>query len=213
MITDFNQLDLSRQYTYADYLTWHFKDRVELLYGWVARKGFGEPTRHQLISGQLLHQLYLFEQSGGATAYRAPFDVVLPFGAATPEESHTVVQPDICVIADPGKLNERGAFGAPDWIIEILAPGNARKEARTKMTLYAEASVREYWLVDCSHYLTTVFDLQNGAYQFRKIYSYDEEIPSSVFPDCRLNLEEIFAVFIADDLSEEAAYEARVVRI
>ena len=80
--------------------------------------------------------------------YHAPFDVRLsrttPNGDASIE---TVVQPDVCVICDPAKLDERGCLGAPDWIIEILSPGNVARDTKEKFDLYEEVGVREYWMV------------------------------------------------------------------
>jgi Uma2 family endonuclease len=78
--------------------------------------------------------------------YNAPFDVRLT-RTREDKDAITVVQPDLCVICDPAKLDARGCNGAPDLIIEILSPGNSRTEMKDKFELYQEAGVLEYWVV------------------------------------------------------------------
>ncbi|MDV7396126.1 Uma2 family endonuclease, partial [Arthrospira platensis SPKY1] len=77
--------------------------------------------------------------------FHAPFDVRLPKKGQP--EVYTVVQPDLCVVCDQGKLDEKGCMGAPDLVVEILSPGNTHREMREKYEVYEEAGVKEYWLV------------------------------------------------------------------
>lgn len=65
----------------------------------------------------------------------------------TDREIITVVQPDVCVICDPAKIDERGCLGAPDIIVKILSPGNNKKELKNKYEVYEEAGVLEYWII------------------------------------------------------------------
>ena len=108
-VTRFDDLDLTRQYTYADYLTWRFSERVELLRGWVARMSPAPNLRHQDIATQLTVSLGNFLKGTRCKLFAAPFDVRLPRTAG----GETVVQPDLCVICDRAKLTEQGCTGAP----------------------------------------------------------------------------------------------------
>ncbi len=80
--------------------------------------------------------------------YAAPFDVRLPVkNKKSDNEITTVVQPDICIVSDESKIDKHGCIGAPDLVIEILSPGNTKKELKIKFELYEEAGIKEYWIV------------------------------------------------------------------
>jgi Uma2 family endonuclease len=132
--------DPSYAYTYADYLQWKFEERLELFRGKIFR--LSAPNRvHQQISGNLFATIYTFLKTNPCKVFHAPFDVRLPVkNKKKDEEITTVVQPDICIICDETKLDSRGCCGAPDVCIEILSPGNSRKEIRLKHELYEEAA-------------------------------------------------------------------------
>ena len=76
----------------------------------------------------------------------------------------TVVQPDISVVCDKAKLDERGCRGAPDWIVEVLSPGTAGHDQIVKRALYERVGVREFWLVHPIDKLVIIYLLENGAY-------------------------------------------------
>src|SRR5690606_39235284 len=108
--------------------------------------------------------------------YTAPFDVRLPKKSRADKEIFTVVQPDICVICDPEKLDDRGCIGAPDIVVEILSPGNNRKELRNKHEIYEESGVKEYWIVWPIEktFMKYVLDEQ-GKYQPSRIMTLGDE--------------------------------------
>lgn len=193
MITDINQLDFTRQYSYADYLTWKFGERVELLKGWLARMSAPSPV-HQRISGELFFQLRTYFQKGPCHLYAAPFDVRLPDSRKSnaDETIFSVVQPDLCVICEPAKVDSRGCVGAPDWVIEILSPGNNKTEIQNKFRLYEEAGVQEYWVVFPSEQTVNVFDLKDEKYQLRMMYSNEDAIPCGLFPELLVDMREVF---------------------
>jgi Uma2 family endonuclease len=163
MITSLDQLDLDGSYTYADYLLWQFEERVELLRGKIRR--MAAPSRkHQGIATGLTRLFANALWKSPCKVYVAPFDVRLT-RTLKDKEAITVVQPDLCVICDPGKLDDRGCSGAPDLIIEILSPGNSRTEMRDKFDLYQEAGVLEYWIVNPTEKMIQVFRLdERGRY-------------------------------------------------
>jgi Uma2 family endonuclease len=145
VITSLDQLDPNGTYTYADYLLWQFSERVELLRGKV-RQMAAPNRRHQVISRRLQYVIMTALLKSPCELYDAPFDVRLT-RMRNDKEVKTVVQPDLCVICDLSKLDDRGCNGAPDLIIEILSPGNSRTEMKDKFELYQEAGVLEYWIV------------------------------------------------------------------
>jgi len=123
-------LDLSKRYSYADYLTW-MDDRRRELYDGFIRDLTTSPLRiHQEISSNLVFQLAFLLESSICKIYFAPFDVRFP---NDPDETsdhqvYTVVQPDISIICDLNKLDEKGCIGAPDFIAEIVSPGSVKKD-------------------------------------------------------------------------------------
>jgi len=193
-ITKFSQLDLSKTYTYADYLTWKFDEFVELIKGKVMRPMAGPSWRHQRYSVRISSEVYQFLKKSTCEVFTAPFDVRLVKGGANGDQQiSTVVQPDIFVVCDLAKLDDRGCVGAPDWIVEILSPGNTTRDTRTKFDLYEENGVREYWIVYPGVKTVAAFTLQNEQYQLTAEYTAPGPIPVATLPGLALEWADIFA--------------------
>ncbi|HVX51467.1 MAG TPA: Uma2 family endonuclease [Chitinophagaceae bacterium] len=193
MITSLDQLDLTKEYTYADYLTWQFNDRVELIKGKIFKMSPAPLRSHQHISFALALQIGKHIENKTCEAYTAPFDVRLVNKRKSTPDNHvtSVVQPDICVICDKTKLDEKGCIGAPDWIIEILSPGNNKKEMKDKFDLYEENGVKEYWVVYPEYIQVQVFDLVDDRFSLRGTY-INEKIPVKIFEDFSIDTSTIF---------------------
>lgn len=196
MITSLDQLSMDGIYSYADYLTWRFEERVELIKGKIFKMSPAPSRKHQAVAMSLVRPISQYFRGNPCQAYFAPFDVRLIDSKKKKKKSnqeiHSVVQPDICVICDPEKLDDHGCMGAPDWIIEILSPGNNKKEVDDKFRLYEENGVREYWVVYPSEQHVLVFDLVDEKYQLRKIYTGEDAAPVGIFDDFEINLQEVF---------------------
>ena len=194
MITNIEQLDFTKQYTYADYLTWRFDERVELIRGWISRMSPAPLRIHQGITTALTVHIGSFLLNKKCKLYPAPFDVRLTNKRkSVPNKSITsVVQPDLSIICDLEKLDEKGCIGAPDWIIEILSPGNTRKEMKEKFSLYEENGVREYWIVYPEYFQVQVFDLINDKFVNRGTYVKEDLIPVGVLEDFSIDTDAIF---------------------
>jgi len=194
-ITNIAQLDLSKRYTYADYLQWKFEERVELFKGFIAR--MSAPNRkHQEVSVTLTLALGGFFAGYPCKMYTAPFDVRLPKANSKGDKKvNTVVQPDICVVCDRSKLDERGCIGAPDLVVEILSPSNSKKEMDSKYDLYEEAGVKEYWIVDprAETVLIYVLDPEKEKFYGIKPLVVDNILHSPTFPGLEIPVEKIFA--------------------
>lgn len=188
-ITNINQLDLNKTYTFADYILWRFKERVELIKGKVLKMSPAPATNHQRISRKLSNILIPFFENTACELFYAPFDVRLPNKNG---EILTVVQPDLCVICDRNKIDDKGCLGAPDLVIEILSPGNSKKEMNLKFSLYEESGVSEYWVVDSSEKFILIYSLENGEYISRKPVADGEMLQSIKFPDLRFSTQDLY---------------------
>jgi Uma2 family endonuclease len=195
-ILSLDQLDVENgQYSYDDYLTWKFEQTVELIKGKIL--AMAAPNRfHQGISWQLSGIFYNHFKNHSCRAYTAPFDVRLcdkQKSAKANKEILTVVQPDICVICDLKKLDEKGCLGAPDLVVEILSKGNSTKEMKVKKQLYEENEIREYWIFDPERECAFQFHLTDaGVYSPATIYVKEDILNCAIFPALSIPLEEVF---------------------
>ena len=197
-ITRLSQLDLNDTYSYADYLTWQFEETVELIKGKIQLMSPAPNVLHQSIVTELGGHLYSFLRNKPCKLFYAPFDVRLynrKKSMLTNKEIYTVVQPDLCVICDTGKLDQQGCNGAPDWIIEILSKGNSKRETQEKYALYQESGVKEYWLVYPYEQSVHQFVLneQTEKYELLAMFSAEDNAGPVLFPDLAIDLAEVFA--------------------
>lgn len=179
-------------YTYADYLQWKIEERVELFKGRILK--LSAPNRiHQYVSGALYIKIGVYLQNKKCQVYAAPFDVRLPVhNRKKDNEVTTVVQPDICVICDETKLDDRGCCGAPDLVVEILSPGNSQKEVRLKFEIYEEAGVKEYWLVHPVEQTLIAYSLHENAFGGGKMYAPGDILYSTAVQGLSIDMNEIF---------------------
>ena len=194
MITDINLLDFNKTYSYADYLTWMFQDRLELFKGKIFAMSPAPNKYHQIVSRELGGILWQSFKNHKCNLFSAPFDVRLlnKNKSTANKDVFTVVQPDLCVICDENKLDDKGAIGAPDLVIEILSPGNSKKEMKYKYDLYEEAGVLEYWIVNPADKTILIFALQNGLFVGQHPLIEEDKIRSLLFPDLDFDLDQIF---------------------
>ncbi|NEX22045.1 Uma2 family endonuclease [Thiorhodococcus mannitoliphagus] len=152
------------RHTYGEYRGWPEDQRLELIEG-VAYAMAPAPTRqHQRLVGELFRVVADALEGSGCEVNIAPFDVRLPDGDEADDDIVTVVQPDISVVCDPSKLDDKGCRGAPDWIIEVLSPATAGHDQVRKLLLYERHGVKEYWLVHPIDRVVTMYRLEEGAY-------------------------------------------------
>ncbi len=174
-------LDTRHHYTYSDYLTWPDDVRYELIDG-VAYLMAPAPTlEHQDIAGEIYRQLANALEGKPCRPYVAPVDVRLPKGNEADEAVDTVVQPDVIVVCDQGKLDRRGVRGAPDFVVEVLSPSTAFHDHKRKREVYERAGVKEYWLVDPVERTIHIYRLdENGRYGKPDVREMKGETPVGV---------------------------------
>jgi Uma2 family endonuclease len=185
-------LDINKQYTYADYYNWHFPERLELINGYIFSI---EPTTyysHQSIAGELHALLRNFLKGNACKAMIAPFDVRLPRKSKEDKDIITVLQPDICVVCDRSKFDQRGCLGAPDIVAEILSPGNNAKELKNKFDVYEEAGVKEYWVISPQDNTFLINTLVDGRYVTARPLVAGDTFSSTVLPNFTIDLKELF---------------------
>lgn len=179
-------------FTYADYCAWPEDERWELING--EAYAMAAPNRvHQTTVGELFRQIanYLIEKP--CRPFIAPFDVRLPEGQEADDQVTTVVQPDISVICDPDKLDERGCRGAPDWVIEVLSPGTAARDQIEKRDVYERAGVGEFWLVHPTDHVVTIYTLDaERRYGKPAIHATTGQLVSGLFPELQIDWALVF---------------------
>ena len=181
-------------FTYADYLNFPDDERWEIIRGEAYAMGPTPNTLHQQVAGELFRQIANFLRDCPCEVFSAPFDVRLPQTNPADERIDTVIQPDISVICDANKLDERGCLGAPDWIIEILSHSTAVKDQIIKSALYEQYGVAEYWLVHPVDRIVTIYRLRD-AMSFAKpdIYETKGQIPSALLTDLVVDWDAVFS--------------------
>ena len=142
-------------------------------------------TLHQRISSVLHVSIFqhIKSKGGSCEVFAAPFAVFLN------KDNHNYVEPDISVICNKDKLDERGCNGAPDWIIEIVSPSDPQRDYGIKLFKYRMAGVREYWIVNPSTQIVNGYDFENetGTNQ----YTFRDDIPVCIYDDFRVNISEL----------------------
>ena len=185
-------LPQEQHYTFADLLEWDEDIRYELYSG--IPMALASPTDiHQSILGELYLQLGNYLKGKKCKAYFAPFDVRLfEKKEDCPENVDTVVQPDLMVVCDPGKVDRHGIHGAPDLVIEIISNSSRRLDRLTKLNLYQRAGVREYWIVDPDTCVVFVYTLKDGVYRAAAAYGSGSSVPVGILDDCTIDLSTVF---------------------
>lgn len=177
-------LPKEKRYTSEDY--WNLPDgqRAELIDGQLY--DMAPPNR---IHQELVHQLsriignFIEANRGGCKVYPSPFAVNL---TANDEKW---IEPDISIICDKNKLSDRGCEGAPDFIIEVVSPGSRKMDYSTKNTIYSDAGVREYWIVDPAKERTTIYRYEEDAAPM--IISFDQPVTVGIYGNLQITIADL----------------------
>jgi len=191
-----DDLDFSKTYTYADYYSWRFEERLELIKGKIFRMSPAPSGNHQLIAGSIFGELYQFLKGKSRKVFSAPFDVRLVREATSDKKVKTVVQPDVCVICDLTKMADpRSCMGAPDIIVEVLSPGNNKKEIKIKYDLYEEFGVKEYWVVQPNEQTLLRYVLnEEGKFVVpERMLTVGDILTTSILPGFELAMDDVFS--------------------
>lgn len=126
-------------------------------------------------------------------------------------KEENVVQPDLCVICDENKIDEKGCNGAPDLIIEVLSPSSSTMDLKDKRQLYQKTGVLEYWVVDPFDGIVHVFVMdENGEYINRYPITAEDVLKSETIPNLEIPMKTIFPEILEEPRDH---YGAHVIRI
>ncbi len=177
-----------KKFTYRDYLKLEDDKRYEIIEGELLMAPAPRPY-HQDVSAELFLRLrsYVKKKDLGKV-YFAPVDVIL--------DEENVVQPDILFISKVrlGIIKDRGIFGVPDLVVEVVSPSTFVRDTERKKKLYERFGVKEFWLVFPNDRVFQVWTLGDKGYE---LYSYAEEegrIKSKIFKGFELDIKEVFEV-------------------
>lgn len=181
------------KYTYKDYLNWSEVDGWEIIDGVPYSMSPAPSRKHQKISGELFATIHNYLKGKTCEVYSAPFDVRLTINNEEDKDVINVVQPDISVICDLLKLDDRGCKGSPDLIIEIVSPATLKRDLKDKFYLYEKVGVKEYWIVYPDEKTIVAYRLnENSKYGRPEVYSEEDKIKVGIFELLEINLNDIF---------------------
>ena len=181
------------RYTFADVLAWDDGERAEIIDGEVFLMAPAPSPGHQRVSFEICRQLGNYLEGKRCQAYSAPFDVRLfEQDGDAPEDVDTVVEPDITIVCDPSRLDDRGCKGPPDMVVEILSPSTRRHDRLVKLSLYQRAGVQEYWIVSPEEQAVQVFLLSDGLLLPHEVYNRDGIAKVNVLDGCFIELSKVF---------------------
>ncbi len=175
-------------YTYSDYLSWPENERWEIINGFAYNMSPAPSRRHQEISREIFGQIWShFKENckkNNCSLFSAPFDVRF--------SDIDIVQPDISIICDEKKLDDKGCVGSPDLIVEILSPSTAAKDMKEKLELYEKNKVKEYWIVHPSENILEVYKLKKNKYERSTVYSDEDFVEVKFLKDLKVDLSTVF---------------------
>ena len=206
-ITDISELDVSKSYTYSDYLSWQFQERVELIMGKIFKISPAPTSKHQHVVSVLNATIYQFLKGKSCRVFPAPFDVILPIQNI----SNNVVQPDVTVICNPEIITEKGCEGVPDLVVEVISKSSVTRDLHEKYKLYELTGIKEYWVVHPQDKTLIIFVLNaNGHYQTSKPLTRGDAAISTILPGLTIDLNELFLDFVNEP---EEGYHPNAIRI
>lgn len=172
-------------YTEDDYYNLPEDVRAELIDGQIYYQA--APSRkHQKLVMSLSKTIanYIDAKGGSCEVYPAPFAVKLR------KDHKNIVEPDISVICDKNKLTDEGCLGAPDWIIEIISPSTSSHDYIRKLNLYADAKVREYWIVDPEKQQVIVYFLEKDKFKM-EAHTFKDTVTVNIYEDFAIDFSSI----------------------
>lgn len=174
----------TNHYTIEDIYALPEGQRAELIDGQIYNMA-PPSTIHQRLVFRLSSVIdnYIQQKKGNCEVFISPFAVFLN------KDNKNYVEPDVSVVCDKDKIDDRGCNGAPDWIIEITSPSTPHRDYGIKLFKYRTSGVREYWIVNPLTQIVTVYDLENeiGTNQ----YTFNDSIPVCIYNDLAIRISDL----------------------
>jgi len=183
----------NKNYTYADYLKLGEDISYEVINGEVINMSPSPTPRHQHVADELTAEFKMFLRGKGYMAFSAPTDVCLfAEKQPKPEDIQDWVQPDLSIVCDSNKIGDKNIIGAPELIVEVLAPSTARNDRLVKFNSYEKAGVKEYWIVDPLNMSVEVYNLTEGFFEKTGVFGKREVLTAGIFPELKIDLKTVF---------------------
>ena len=179
----------NKVYTYYDYLNFPNDEFVEIIDGKIFAMSPAPSRIHQELIMEISAELrnYIKSNKEQCKVYPAPFDVVLINENENENDSKNIVQPDISVICDKNKLNDKGCFGSPDMIVKIVSKFNPGNDYVKKLYLYEKYKVKEYWIVNPMKKNILVYTLTESGYNQPDLYTFNDKIKVNIFNNLEID--------------------------
>jgi len=197
------EMEMPKQYftkaptNYAEYLGTPDEERWEIINGVPYNMTPAPSRQHQKITGNLHLAFGNYLHKKTCDVYISPFDVRLFTNGKNDNEIKDVVQPDLTIVCDPSKLDDRGCNGAPDLVVEVLSPSTFKRDKVEKLYLYRKAKVKEYWIIDLDREAIEIFRFDDDPDKFPDIQIYtlkdNDKVQVGIFDDLTIDLQDVFA--------------------
>lgn len=190
------EYEVPKRYTYEEFINLTGEEESEKQYELIDGQIYLMPSPlfpHQVAANEIFGQFYNWFKGKPCRPLTAPFDVKLFDETKSFEEDPNVVQPDILVICDPEKINEKGAYdGRPTLVVEVLSKSTKSKDMMIKSNLYMRSGVAELWIVDTDYRQVMVYAFENRKLKEHVVYNGKDQIQSVVFQGLIVALEDVF---------------------
>jgi Uma2 family endonuclease len=183
----------NKKYNYADYVALNEEVTYEVISGEIISMSPSPTPKHQDVVDELTAEFKMFLRGKECMAFSAPMDVCLFATNETKmEDILDWVQPDLMVICDNRKINEKNIIGPPDLVIEVLSPTTARNDRWIKFNSYEKAGVQEYWIVDPYNMSIEVYERKGDSLEQTGVFGREDRITAGILPDLQIDLKNIF---------------------
>jgi len=174
-----------KTWTYEDYYQLDDDKRYEVIEGELIEMPSPRYI-HQKISIKLASKLLIYcENSQLGVVLTAPFDTIL--------SDINTFQPDILFISEANLsiIQERGVFGTPDLVVEILSPSNQSHDRVKKFKLYEKFKVKEFWIVDPDQQSIKVYSLESNKLLSISDAKNKTPVKSKIFTNLNLSFHDL----------------------
>lgn len=178
--------------TYSEYLELGEDVRYEVIDGQIYNMSPAPNTKHQAVQRELLTEFNIYLRGKQCSVFGSPIDVCFSEEDNDIKKIKEWIEPDLVIVCDKSKIQEKRIVGVPDLVIEILSNSTSKKDKTVKYNRYQRAGVKEYWIVDPSNEIIYVYLLNNGKFVQSDTYFKDDSIPVNIFKDFSIELKNIF---------------------
>lgn len=179
--------------SYADYLTWGEDVRCEAFDGQIYNMSPSPTPKHQEVLGELFLEFGNYLRGKECRVFLAPIDVCL---FAEKDTSFKDIKnwaiPDLVVVGDKKKIDDKRIIGAPELVVEVLSPSTAKNDKVLKYNKYEKAGVLEYWIVDPYNHSIDVYLLEGTVFRRSGVFVKGDTLPVSIFKDFSIDLNNVF---------------------